>query len=124
MFRKLLIAAVLLVVLAGIFFVRRKTLMKLHELLLTSALLITLLVSPYLYNYDFLLLLVPFAVFVMNGNFAQKIVVIACCLIPTLAILSLGRNGNIALLIAAITLAVLLFNRTGKLEIDVPASAS
>lgn len=122
--KAMLIAVVLLVVLAGLFFMRRKALLNSHELLLTSALLVTLLVSPYLYNYDFLLLLVPFAVFTTKGNAAHTVVVIACYLVPTLAILFLGRDGNISLLIAAIGLALLLYGRLGKLVIDVPAPAS
>lgn len=120
----MLVAAVLLIVLAGIFFMKRKALLKFHELLLTSSLLITLLISPYLYNYDFLLLLAPFAVFTTKGHAAHTVVVIACYLVPTLAILFLGRDGNSSLLIAAIGLALLLFGRLGKLEIDVPAPAS
>jgi hypothetical protein len=119
-----MIAAVLLIVLAGIFFMKRKALLKSHELLLTSSLLITMLVSPYLYNYDFLLLLVPFAILAGKGSIAHRLVVIGCYLVPTLTILLLGREGNISLLIAAIVLAVLLHQRAGKLEIDDPAPAS
>jgi hypothetical protein len=119
-----LIAVVLFIVLAGIFFMKRKALLKSHELMLTSSLLITLLVSPYLYNYDFLLLLVPFAVLAGKGKIVYKVAVIACYLIPTLAILLLGRDGNISLLIATILLAFVLYQTAEKLEIDVPAPAS
>jgi hypothetical protein len=122
--KAMLIAVVLLVILAGILFMKRKAFLKSHELLLTSALLITLLVSPYLYNYDFLLLLVPFAVLATNEDIVQRVVVIACYLIPALIILFLGRDGNLALLIAGIVLAFLIYQRAGKLEIDVPAPAS
>lgn len=118
------IAVVLLIVLAGICFMRRSALLRSQKLLLTSSLLITLLVSPYLYNYDFLLLLVPYAVFAMDGRTSQRVLVIACYLVPTAAVLFLGRNGNFSLLLAAITLAILLYWRLGKLEIDVPAPAS
>jgi hypothetical protein len=119
-----IIAAVLLIVLAGIFFMIRKALLTSHELLLISSLLITLLVSPYLYNYDFLLLLVTFAILAVKGGIAHKVVVVGCYLVPTLTILWLGREGNISLSIAAILLAVLLHQRAGKLEVDVPAPAS
>lgn len=122
--KAVMIAVVLLIVLAGIFFMKPKTLLSSHELLLTSSLLITLLVSPYLYNYDFLLLLVPIVVLAGKGNNAHKVVAIACYLVPTVAILALGRHGNISLLIATILLAFLLYQRAGKLEIDVPAPAS
>jgi hypothetical protein len=122
--KAMLIAVVLLIVLVVIFFMRRKALSNSPELLLTVALLVTLLVSPYLYNYDFLLLLVSFAVSAMNGNTAHKVIAIACYLVPTAAILWLERDGNISLLIAAVALLILLYRHAGKLEIDVPAAAS
>lgn len=77
------------------------------ELLLSAALLVTLLISPYLYNYDFLLLLVPFAVLTAQGNLRQKIVVILCYLIPTFALILYGRDGNISLIVVSIVLLLL-----------------
>jgi hypothetical protein len=82
-----------------------------HEFLLSAALLLTLLVSPYLYNYDFLLLLVPFAVLVARGNLVKRIIVLLCYLVPTFALVFYGRNGNIALIIASIVVLVLLLTR-------------
>jgi len=89
--------------------------------LLTSALLITLLASPYLYNYDFILLLVPFAV-LATGNIAQRLIVLVCHLVPTFALATFGRAGNITLLIAAALITLLLFLRT-KSQVDVPTLA-
>ncbi len=97
--------------------------LKSSSLLITSALLITLLISPYLYNYDFILLLVPFAIFVNQGNLAEKIVIILCYLAPTFAIAFYGRDGNISLLIATVVIVALLFLHT-KSKVDVPALAS
>ena len=120
--RAAMIAIVLFVLLTAIFFTRRKVLQQSPELLLTSALLITLLASPYLYNYDFILLLVPFAMLV-TGSLVQKVVVLACHLVPTFALAMYGRAGNITLLMATLILTAFLFLRT-KSQVDVPTLAS
>jgi len=120
--RAAILAIILLLILVGLFFTQRKALMQSPELLLTSALLITLLASPYLYNYDFILLLVPFAI-LLTGNLVQKIIVLVCHLVPTFALALYGRGGNITLLIAALILAALLFLRA-KSQVDVNRLAS
>jgi hypothetical protein len=100
------IAMVLLVLLIFLFyFVRDSS----PEFLLTAALLITLLVSPYLYNYDFLLLLVPFAVLVKQGNLVRIILILACYFVPSFALILLGRAGNISLTLVTIVLTALLY---------------
>src|SRR6185436_6074882 len=66
-----LIALGLLIVLIGMFSVRQNVLLKSPALLVAFTLLITLLVSPYLYNYDFILLLVPFAILFKDGDIVQ-----------------------------------------------------
>ena len=115
-------AILLLIVLFGIFFTKRRALIQNPELLLTSTLLITLLASPYLYNYDFILLLVPFAI-LATGNRVQKIIVLVCQLVPTLMLALLGRAGNITLLGAAVVLTGLIFWVT-KSQVDVKPLAS
>jgi hypothetical protein len=102
------IAVVLFVILTFVFYFVSPS-FKLHEYLLTAALLITLLVSPYLYNYDFLLLLVPFAVLVKPVNLVQIVIVLICYFIPSFALLLLGRAGNISLLLVTIALAAVLY---------------
>jgi hypothetical protein len=120
--RAALIAILMLVVLTAIFFTARKKLFQAPELLVTSALLITLLASPYLYNYDFILLLVPFAV-LATGDLVQKIVVLVCHLVPTFALAFYGRAGNITLLFAALLLAFFVFQRA-RSQVDVNQLAS
>jgi hypothetical protein len=105
------IALVLLLAFVVILYFFRSFL-KTHELLLSTALLVTLVVSPYLYNYDFLLLLVPFAVSVNNSSLLQKITVLLCYLLPTFALLLYGRAGNISLIVVAIVMLVFLYART------------
>ena len=120
-----MIAAVLLIVLIAIFSSMRSALLKSPALLLTSSLMITLLVSPYLYNYDFILLLIPFTILInSNTDIKTKIIVIVCFLVPTLAIAFLGRDGNISLIIVTIIITFLLYLRTKESNIDVPVYTS
>jgi hypothetical protein len=86
-----------------------------------------LLVSPYLYNYDFLLLLVPFAVLPKRGNLLQIIIVLICYFIPSFALLLLGRAGNISLILVTIVLTALLYFRMLRMKnsvIDFTARAA
>jgi len=102
------IALVLLIILLILFYFVRSSLLS-SEFLLTAALLTTLLVSPYLYNYDFLLLLVPFAVLARSDNLLQIIIVLICYFIPSFALLLLGRAGNISLILVTFVLIALLY---------------
>ena len=117
------IAMVLLIALAVLFWIVRKSLIKSPELLITSTLLATLLISPYLYNYDFILLLIPFAVLVSLHGFTPKIVVALSYLIPTFTIILYRRDGNISLNAATIFIAFVIF-MYAKAQVDVPASES
>ena len=101
----------LLVILIVLFYFVRSS-FKTHELLLTAALLFTLLVSPYLYNYDFLLLLIPFAVLAKQGGLLQIIIILICYFVPSFALLLLGRAGNISLILVTIVLTALLYWQT------------
>ena len=102
------IAVVLLLFLGLLFYFVRSSLRE-PEYLITAALLVTLLVSPYLYNYDFLLLLVPFAILSKQGNLLQIILVLICYFVPSFALLLLGRAGNISLVLVTLVLTALLF---------------
>ena len=104
--------AILLLIALGAMLYFLRSLLKAHEFLLSAALLITLLASPYLYNYDFLLLLVPFAELARKGSFVEKIIVFVCYLVPTYALLFYGRQGNLSLLIVSLVLLILLCART------------
>jgi hypothetical protein len=111
------ISVVLLVTfLILLYFIR--SVLRSHELVLSAALLLTLLVSPYLYNYDFLLLLVPLAVFVIQSNRVEKIILLVCYLLPTFALLIYGRAGNISLLLVSVVILGLLYIRAHKPVID------
>jgi hypothetical protein len=110
--------AIVLLILFIAAFVLTRSLWKPHELLLSAVLLATLLVSPYLYNYDFLMLLVPFAVLVHKSNLVRKIIVLVCYLVPTFALILYGRNGNVVLIVVSMILTVLLCVRAKNPVID------
>ncbi|HET9914917.1 MAG TPA: glycosyltransferase family 87 protein [Anaerolineales bacterium] len=103
------VALVLLILFGILFYFIRSSLFRSHELLLGAATLVTLLVSPYLYNYDYLLLLIPFAALINRGSLVQKIIVAVCYLVPTVLIILYGRAGNISLLPATVVTAALLY---------------
>lgn len=120
-----LVALTLLIILSALIFQARSRFSKEPALLLNLALVSTLLVSPYLFNYDFVLLLIPFAILLdKKYGVVQNVVVILCYLIPTLAIAVYGRDGNITLNVVTIVITFLLFARTRHAGIDVTASAS
>lgn len=104
------LALILLILLVSVFYFIHASLRS-HELLLSAATLATLLASPYLYNYDFLLLLIPFAALINRGNWIQKISVVICYLVPTFLILFYGREGNLSLLLVTLVMAALLYLR-------------
>ncbi|MCC6568135.1 MAG: hypothetical protein IT315_02745, partial [Anaerolineales bacterium] len=108
------IALGILLALIGIFIWSRNRLTKSPESVLTFGLLATLQVSPYLYNYDFLLLLAPFAVLTARGMFFQRAVVILSYLVPMIALLTLGRDGNVFLILAAMALLWGIVGRSQK----------
>jgi len=119
-----LVAFVVLITLSIVFFLVRSSLLKQPALLLNVGLIVTLLISPYLFNYDFIVLLIPFAVLLSSkSGLIEKIIVILCYLAPTFSILLYDRAGNISLLIVTIILAVLIFLRA-KSQVDVPALAA
>lgn len=117
------IAIVVLAIFLVVFLFLRSFLNQ-YPFLFSFALLATLLVSPYLYNYDFLLLLVPFAVLFRRSRFWEKIVVILCYLVPNIALIQYGREGNIALLVVTFVLLFLLLGYARRPVIDFTAHAA
>jgi hypothetical protein len=110
------IAFFLFIVFLIVFYLTR-SLWKPHELLLTLALQVTLLVSPYLYNYDFLLLLVPFAILLDKSRLVEKISVAFCYFVPTFALIQYGRSGNVSLIIVTFVMFILLFVRARNISL-------
>jgi hypothetical protein len=119
-----IIAVVLLIALTLVFLSFRRSFLKSPDLLVTAALLTTLLASPYLYNYDFILLLVPFAILINSVSTAEKIVVGLSYLTPSIVIILAGREGNITLNAVTIVMIFLVFLQARRVDIDVPVFAS
>lgn len=117
------IAMALLVMLVLCFSTVHRALAKSAILLVLSALLTTLLASPYLYNYDYLLLLVPLALlFRKDEPLPGKITIFLCYLSPTIAIAVWGRAGNLSLLIVTLVLAAIHYMHAYELSMVVEAS--
>lgn len=99
----------LFALLAGLLFVIRPPLWRNHPLFLNAALIITLSASPYLYNYDYVMLLIP-----MLWLAGEKIkpleglILGAVIILPLFAILLYGRDGNYSFGLTLLTTAALL----------------
>ncbi len=103
----------LLLAFCGLIFWRyRSWLMQPFALMAISSVL-TLLVDPYLLNYDYILLLVPLFWLAQRSERCAWL----AYFLPWLA-LALGREGNILLVLAGIVTFILIFRQ----PIDVPAS--
>jgi hypothetical protein len=95
----------------------RRTILKDPDAILIISILATLLSSPYLLNYDFVLLLVPFF-FLAGGERTpfEWSLIVAAYLIPFIALGIWNRNGNIVFSISAFTLLILLDRGTRRLD--------
>jgi hypothetical protein len=89
------------------------------EWLLAIAILVTLLSSPYLLNYDFVLLLLP--LFFLTGRdctWKEWVIIAAAYLIPFIALGIWGRQGNFAFSLSAFILLVMLHRETRQLDVS------
>lgn len=116
----MVVSAVLLLLLAVVYYLNRSFLLKSAPVFMTAAVITVLLVSPYFYNYDFILLLIPFAfLFDQSKNWMINFVLGLCYLVPFVAIGLYGRNGNVSLLVITGLLSLLFYIKVKS--IDVPA---
>jgi hypothetical protein len=106
-----LIGAVLFVVLILIFGSIRSRLLKSPDYLLNVSILIVLLANPHLYNYDFILLLLPFVLLAEESrSWFERIGLIILYLFPFSAIVVFGRTiGDPTLLFVTLLLTLLVF---------------
>ena len=102
------IAAALLIIFVGLFVWRRRQ--PAYEELIASFVCITLLVNPYLQNYDFSYLLIPMFVLAVasDGNGWIGFAILAAFLLPWLTLGLFARAGNVSFLISTILLFVLM----------------
>lgn len=115
-----LIALILCILCIGVLIMMRPFVWKSHHFLINAAVLMTLIVSPYLYNYDYILLIIPF-IFLLDQirNWPIWIILGLCYLAPYLALALYGRGGNLSLIIITLVLFVLLCFKFKR--VDVPA---
>jgi hypothetical protein len=106
-----LIGAALFVVLILLFGLIRSRLLKLPDYLLNVSILIVLLANPHLYNYDFILLLIPFALLAeASRSWFERIGLILLYLFPFFAIVKFGRSlGDPSLIGVTLILTMLVF---------------
>ena len=122
-----LIGAALFVVLVLIFGTIGSRLLKSPDYLLNVSILIVLLANPHLYNYDFILLLIPFALLAEESHsWLERIGLILLYLFPFFAIVAFGRSiGDPSLLFVTLILAVLIYIHACKLPpLDVSPHAA
>jgi hypothetical protein len=106
-----LIAGLLLLLLLGLIFWKRSMWM-LPGPMVAGVTLVTLLVSPYLLNYDFVLLIVP--VFILAGQAKKQLdwfLIGVAYILPWLGLGLFGRQGNIVLILSTFLIAVRLYQR-------------
>ena len=114
-----LIGAALFVVLILLLGLIRSRLLKSPDYLLNVSILIVLLANPHLYNYDFVLLLIPFALLAeVSSSWFEQIDLILLYLFPFFAIVKFGRSmGDPSLLGVTLILTMLLFIHARKLPL-------
>ncbi len=122
-----LFGAVLFIVLVLSFSLIRSRLLKSPDYLINASILIVLLANPHLYNYDFILLLAPFALLAEGSrSWLERICWIILYVFPFFAIVIFGRFlGDPSLLFVTLMLVVLIFIHARKLpQLDVSPRAA
>jgi hypothetical protein len=115
-----LIALLLLIATISGLLMIRPFIWKSHNVFITAAVFVTIIASPYLYNYDYILLIVPFVVLLdQTKSRLVKIILALCYFVPYFALGFYGRDGNISLIMITFVLFT-LFCLKAK-GIDVPA---
>jgi len=106
-----LIAGFLFLVFLGVL-IRKHSWWGSPNFLIAGIILVTLLVSPYLLNYDFVLLLVPIFIVVGQANKPLDWALIGTAyLLPWLGLGLFGRQGNIVLILSTFFIAIQLYRR-------------
>lgn len=90
-------------------------------LLICLAVVFTLLIDPYLLNYDYILLLLPLALLTRKAcSLAGRVALLAAYLLPWVA-LALGRQGNPLLAVSTLLVLAVLWKNECPIE-DAPAA--
>lgn len=85
------------------------------ETLIVGCALMTLLGDPYMFNYDYVLMILPLIYLVGQAkSLMQRLILGVAYLLPWLSLSALERGANIFYAVAAILLAVILLQKTQK----------
>ncbi len=101
-------AAVFLILLAGWLTWKWRRLARRTSWLVSAAVLITLVISPYLQNYDYILLLIPFFVLAGKARGLEWLVLALAYVVPVIGFGFFGAAGDVSLVFSALLLSVLL----------------
>jgi len=99
--------------------ITRREIIKYPAWFMAIVIIVTLLVSPYLLNYDFVLLMLPlFFLAGQDNKITDWFFIIAAYIIPILSIGFLGRHGNFGFSLSAILLLAILYHRSRQLDVS------
>ncbi len=111
-------AVVLLALLIGWLIWQRHAWLLQPYLLTASTVTITLLASPYLQNYDYILLLVPIFVMASNARHFEWAFVAGAYVLPLLGLAIFGLAGEVSLILSALIVFVLLAGKVYQLDVS------
>jgi hypothetical protein len=87
--------------------------------LLTLSVFVVLLANPYLLNYDFVLLLLPFFVLIkQNRTYLEFLYLALAYLLPFITLDFLGRQGNGVFLVSTFMLLAMFYRDTRQLDVS------
>jgi hypothetical protein len=114
-----LIGSAIFIFLSTWLMVSRRGLIKDSTTVIVLAVFVTLLSSPYLLNYDFVLLLLPFLWLLEHSpTRLEGGLIVAAYLIPFFALGIWGRKGNIGFSISAMILLLLIYRGSRSLDVS------
>ena len=111
-------AAVLFVLMIGWLIWQKRALMAQPYLLAASTVIVTLLVSPYLQNYDYILLLVPLFVLAGPAIKFDWFFLTSAYILPLLGLGVLEESGEISLDLSALIILILMARMTHQLDVS------
>ncbi len=110
-------ALILFFLMTGWLFWSRRALAAQPILLGAAGVIITLLVSPYLQNYDYLLLLVPLFILATDARRFDWLWLTVALVLP-FTIVFFGSSASASLLLSTVTLFILLVRRLAQLDVS------
>ncbi len=111
-------AIVFFILLVGWLIWQRQALRQQPYLLVASVVTVTLLVSPYLQNYDYILLLIPLFTLASSAHFLEWLFLACAYILPLLGLGIFGVPGEISLDVSALIIFALLARMARQLDVS------